>query len=196
MSETEIQPGSIEAVTHQRDLLAVAVGDLLQAYGMIRTDEPVALTGPMLLYQAELAAEHMRNERREKSENENTPLDTKITDVCSQIKFGLTLAPDGDFSFRIKRLIDELPKVDMIASLGPNYDLKLFTNNPDRVGFVLGLKQSDDPAYAIPDVIVPVTVTGNFEEWLTEVAKPNFNAKTFLEKFILNHHDPSKEGIF
>jgi len=46
---------TVESLRHQRNLLAEALGKLLQAYGVTRTD--AALTGPELLMAAEMATE-------------------------------------------------------------------------------------------------------------------------------------------
>ena len=55
-------PQTIEQLTRERNLLAEALGDLLQAIGLIRTDEPVSLTGPELLMHASVAAGHFREQ--------------------------------------------------------------------------------------------------------------------------------------
>ena len=46
-------PDTIDSLRNQRDALAEALGKLLQAYGIVRTD--VAMTGPELLMVAEEA---------------------------------------------------------------------------------------------------------------------------------------------
>ena len=53
-------PLTMEAAIYQRDALALALGNLMQATGHIRADMPASLTGPDLLYQAEIAAEVAR----------------------------------------------------------------------------------------------------------------------------------------
>jgi hypothetical protein len=52
----------INRLTHHRDLLAKALGDLLQAAGLVRSDEPVFLTGPELIAIAEAATEHFKKQ--------------------------------------------------------------------------------------------------------------------------------------
>ena len=57
-----LTPASVEPTEaeHHVKILAEGLGNLLQALGVIRSDEQVSMTGPELLYQVELVADYCR----------------------------------------------------------------------------------------------------------------------------------------
>lgn len=117
-------------------------------------------------------------------------LDAKIADVCHQIRYGLDMSPEGSFDFRIRRLIDELPKPDIFISHAPEDGVRIYSNHPEQIGKI--------QVYETPDLNLPPTemrlynpnpdlLQGNADEWQEKLETGTVNVKQFLEIFMIKN---------